>query len=268
MKRFWPTIKNPLITAGFVLLGMFLYVNFTYMLPFGYHKTNPNAVFTAEGTGETTYVPDTALISLGVNKTATTQEEAKNQTNEIINKITEDLKKLGIAEKNIKTTNFSVYEDYTDVVTTTTTLRAEETIAIMPERPTKPNGYTASANIEVRAKPLDTAEQVIDIATKDGATQVGTYQMVVDEDKQKELETEARLEAIKNAKEKAKELSDAAGIRLGRVISIQEGGAGYPRPLLMKADMAGGTFEAAAPTELNPGENTISISVTLSFETY
>lgn len=263
MKRYWPTIKNPLITAAFVLIGMFLYVNFSYALPFGYHQSNNNALFTADGTAEVSYVPDTAMLYLGVNKTATTQEAAKEETNKIINKITEDLKKLGVEAKNIKTTNFSINEDYT------TEPVADGKLMIMPVRSTKPNGFTASANLEVRIKPLDKAEQAIDIATKDGATQVGTYQMVLDETKQKELEDQARIEAIKNAKEKAKELSNAAGIHLGRVLSVQENGGGYPRPMLMKADMATQTFEAAAPaTQLNPGENKISVTVTLSFETY
>lgn len=267
MNRFWPTIKNPLLTAVFVLIGMFLYVNFSYALPFGYHQTNKDALFTTEGTGEVSYVPDTALIYLGVNKTATTQDEAKNEANKIINKITEDLKKIGVEEKNIKTTNFSVNQDYNyDVTTSTESAPDKMTIMPLPRNP-KPNGYTASVNLEVRVKPLDKAEQVIDIATKDGATQVGTSQMIVDETKQKELENQARIEAIKNAKEKAKELSDAAGIRLGRVLSIQENGGGYPRPMLMKADVSQ-SLEAAAPTQLNPGENKISVTVSLSFETY
>lgn len=267
MKKFWQVIKNPLITAAFVLLGMFLYVNFSYALPFGYRQTNNNAVFTSDGTGEVTYTPDTALIYLSVNKTALTQDAAKEQANEVINKITEELKKLGVAEKDIKTTGFSVGPNYGNEPISAD---AEVTTQLMiaPERPTTGKGYTASVNLEVRVKPLDKAEQAIDIATKGGATQVGTYQMVMDEEKQKELEDQARIEAIKNAKEKAKSLADAAGIRLGRVVSVQDNTGGYPRPMLMKMEAAGQAFDAAAQTQLNPGENTISISVTLSFETY
>lgn len=260
MTNLWKVIKNPLLTAVFVLAGMFLYGNFSYMLPFGYHQTNKDALFTSDGTGEVTYVPDTALLYLGVNKTATTQDEAKTEANKVINKITEDLKKLGVEKKNIKTTNFSVNPNYNSVV-------SEGKMMIMPVRPTTENGFTANVSLEVRVKPLDKAEQVIDISTKDGATQLSSYQMVIDETKQKELENKARLDAVKNAKEKAQELSKAAGIHLGRVISIQENGGGYPRPMLMKADISQ-PLELTAPTQLNPGENKISVTVTLSFETY
>jgi uncharacterized protein YggE len=267
MKKFWHAIKNPLITAAFVLLGMFLYVNFSYALPFGYRQTNNNAMFTSDGTGEVTYTPDTALIYLSVNKTALTQESAKDQANEVINKITEELKKLGIAEKDIKTTGFSVGPNYGNEPISADA-EVSTKLMIAPERPTTGKGYTASVSLEVRVKPLDKAEQAIDVATKGGATQVGTYQMVIDEAKQKELEDQARIEAIKKAKEKAKSLADAAGIRLGRVVSVQDNtGGGYPRPMLLKMDAAAESFEAA-PTQLNPGENTVSVSVTLSFETY
>lgn len=269
MKKFWQAIKNPLITAGFVLFGMILYFNFSYALPFGYHSINKDAIFTADGVGEVTYTPDTALLYLSVNKTAPTQDEAKDEANKVINQITADLKKLGVEEKNIKTTNFSVNPNYNnEPMSVTESAGTSDKMMIMPIRPTTGKGYTATASLEVRVKPLDKAEQAIDLATNDGATQVGTSQMVVDDAKQKELESQARLAAIKKAKEKAKELSDAAGIHLGRVISIQENGGGYPRPMLMKADMAAGSLETAAPTQLNPGENTITVTVTLSYETY
>jgi uncharacterized protein YggE len=269
MKKVWNAIKTPLLTAVFVLLGLMLYHQFSYVLPFG-HSPNKNALFTADGTAEASYVPDTALLYLGVNKTAATQEEAKNEANKVINQITADLKKLGIAEKDIKTTNFSVNENYNyEVMPLEATEPAVtgDKMTILPRNP-KARGYIASANLEVRVKPLDRAEQAIDAATKAGATQVGTSQMVLDEAKQKELEKQARLEAIKNAKEKAKEISDAAGIRLGRVVSVQESGGGGVRPYMMMKSMDTTAAAEAVPTQLNPGENKVSVSVTLSFETY
>jgi uncharacterized protein len=276
MKRFWQVIKNPLITAGFVLLGLFLYSNFSYILPFGMGRpaiTDRSALFTADGTAEATYVPDTALLYLGVNKTAATQEEAKEEANKIINQITADLKKLGVEEKNIKTTNFSVNENYDFGVTYgTEPAVAEDKMMIMPVPPsrTKTKGYVANVNLEVRVTPLEKAEQAIDAATKAGATQIGTSQLVLDETKQKELENKTRIEAIKNAKEKAKEISKAAGIHLGRVVSVQENGGGYAMPyartMELKMDSAG---SAPMPeTTINPGENKISVTVTLAFETY
>lgn len=271
MKRFWPSIKNPLLTAAFVLLGLLLYSHFSYILPFGGGPvTDKTNLFRAEGTAEASYVPDTALLYLGVNKTATTQEEAKDEANKIISKITDELKKLGVEEKNIKTTNFSVNPNYNyDVTSSAQAL--ENKMALMPIAPDRPkqNGYIATVNLEVRVTPVDKAEQVIDAVTKAGATQVGTSQLVLNEKKQKELEDQVRLEAIENAKEKAKSLAKAAGIRLGRVVDVQEAGGGYPmmyRTSELKMDSAAAI--PAPSTELNPGENKISVTVTLSYQTY
>lgn len=274
MKRFWPTIKNPLLTAGFVLLGLLLYSHFSYVLPFGRPPiTDKTALFNAQGTAEATYTPDTALIYLGVEKTATTQEEAKNEANKVISQITAELKKLGVEEKNIKTTNFSVNENYDYGVTYgTEPAVAEDRMMIMPVPPsrTKTNGYVANVSLEIRVTPVDKAEKVIDAVTKAGATQVGTSQLVLDEKKQKDLEDEVRLEAIKNAKEKAKSLANAAGIRLGRVVDVQESGGGYPMPMMYRSmDLkAEGAALAMPTTELNPGENKVSMTVVLSYETY
>ena len=266
----WQQLKTPVLTAVFVLLGLFLWSNFSSMLPFGYHPpVSKDALFTADGTAEITYIPDTALLYLGVNKTAATQEEAKNQANKVINQIIEDLGKVGIEKKYIKTTNFSVNQEYDYSVMPAEAVPQEKLIAPDSRRP-KARGYTASANIEVRVKPLEKANQAIDIATQDGATQVSTSQLVLDEAQQKALESKARIQAIQNAKEKANDISKAAGIRLGRVLSVQEnGGGGYPRPyLMMKSGDSAGSAEAVPPTNIQPGENKVSVSVTLSYETY
>ena len=72
-----------------------------------------------------------------------------------------------------------------------------------------------------------------------------------------------------NAKEKAKSLADAAGIRLGRVVDVQESGGGYPIPFMRTMELKAEDAAAAMPvTELNPGENKVSMTVVLSYETY
>lgn len=262
-------LKTPLLTAAFVLAGLLLYSFASPFLPWRTQPISKEALFTADGTAEVSYVPDTALLYLGVNKKAATQEEAKNEANKVINKIVEDLKKLGIDKKYIKTTNFSVNEDYDYSVMPVDAVGTQEKMMIAPDRRPKIRGYVANASVEVRVKPLEKAEQAIDAATKAGATQVGTSQLIVDEEEQKKLEADARIQAITNAKVKAQEISKAAGIRLGRVVSVQEGGSGgYPRTMMLKAESAADATAPVPATELNAGENKISISVTLSYETY
>ncbi len=175
-------------------------------------------------------------------------QSAKNQVNEISNKITEGLKKLGVTVKDIKTTNYSVNPqyDYSGVTQMLT-------------------GYIVDTNIQVKLQPIDKANQSIDIATQDGATSIGGVQFVVDEAKHKELVIEAHKKAIADAKEKAQNLANAAGMRLGRIVDIKENAqTPRPYPILMAAEKGAG----GEPTQLNPGENTVTTTITLSYETY
>jgi uncharacterized protein len=241
----------PFFTVLFVLLGFFLFTKIFGPLPFTVTSitTTKQNLFTVQGTGEETAIPDTALISLGVTKEATTVETAQNQVNQIIGAITKDIKKLGLEDKNIKTSNYSVNPTYNYDRGTQT-----------------PNGYSVNATIEIRITPIEKANQAIDLATKDGATQVGNMQFVLNEDKQKELENQARKAAIAQAKEKAKQIANEAGINLGRIIDVQESG-NHPQPVYQTA-MLEKADSATPPTELKPGENKISITVTLSYETH
>src|ERR1051325_3414701 len=105
----WKSIQTPLLTVVFIFVGLLLYTKLAGPIPFTVNSisTVKQNLFTVDGTGEVTGVPDTALVSLGVNKNAATVEAAQTQVNEVINKVKADLKGLGIEDKDIKTVNYS-----------------------------------------------------------------------------------------------------------------------------------------------------------------
>src|SRR5205807_2496709 len=107
-------LRIPFFTVLFIFLGLGFYTRFLGPIPFYVNNitTTKNDLFTVDGKGEVSVIPDTATITLGVNKTSSTVEDAKNQVNTIINKITGDLKQLDIDVKNIQTTNYSVNPEY------------------------------------------------------------------------------------------------------------------------------------------------------------
>lgn len=244
------TITYPLIIVLFIFICLFLFFKLFGPIPFFVQNVNTTkeSLFSVDGVGEATAIPDTAVISFGVTKTDSAVEVAKNKVNEIANRITQDLKKLGVNVKDIKTTNYSLNPQY-DYSGGTQRL----------------TGYIVDTNMQVKLQPIDKANQAIDIAAKDGATSIGGVQFVVDDAKQKELVNEARKKAINDAKEKAQSLSNAAGMNLGRIVDIKENSHNpSPVPILMSAEKAGG----GQPTQLNPGENKITLTITLSYETY
>lgn len=243
-------MKTPIVTITFLFVALFLYTKFTGPIPFSVNsiQTNKTNLFTASGTGKATAVPNTAQLSLGVTKTAKTISDAQNQANTVINKLTTDLKSLGILETDIKTTNYNVYPnyDYTNGKQIT-------------------NGYTVSQNLEVKVKQIDKANSAIDIATVDGTNMVGGLSFILDDQTQKDLENKARKEAVQNAKDKAQSLANAAGIKLGRIVDVQESNN---TPLPMYRTMMAGGGETDQKTNVSPGKNTVEINVTLSYEIF
>lgn len=245
MKEF----KTALLTAIAILFVFFLYVKFAGPIPFSVNsiQTTKTNLFSVSGTGKVTGIPDTARLSIGVTKTAATVAAVQEQANSAANKIIQGLRNLGIAEKNIKTTNYSVNPDYD---------YNRETQNI--------TGYTVTQTLQVDITPIDIANKVIDSATADGANLVGSINFIFNEKTKKDLENKARVEAVKIAREKAESLAKATGIRLGRIVDVQESGSYEPR-LYMMADTLEG--KSAPDTELQPGENSITTTITLSYET-
>ncbi len=240
-------MKNPLLIILFIFLGFFVYTKLFGPIPFSVNSitTTKANLFNVSGIGEATAIPDTAQFSIGVTRTASIVIDAQAQTNTAANKIIDDLKRLGVEEKNIKTTNYSINPNYDFG-------RGGQNIT----------DYTVTQTLDVET-PIDTASKTIDTAVADGANIAGGITFTFNDKTKKELENKAREDAVKTAKEKAQSLAKVTGIRLGRIVDVAESGNFEPRPFAIQSLKA----EQSADTQLAPGENSIKITITLSYET-
>lgn len=244
-------LKTSLSIILFIFLGLFIYTRFAGPIPFSVNSitTTKTNLFSVSGTGKATGIPDTAALSVGVTKSAATIALAQEQTNSAANKIIEDFKKLGIAQKDIKTTNYSINPNYDFSRGGTQNI----------------TGYTVTQTLEADITPIDIANKAIDTATADGANLIGGITFTFNDKTKKDLEDKARTEAVKQAREKAQSLASATGIRLGRIVDVQESNGFEPRPIMMAQSLEVG--KGAGDTSLQPGENSITINITLSYET-
>lgn len=250
------------LTVVFVLLSLFVYTKLAGPIPFSVNSitTQKSDSFSVTGEGKASIKPDKATLRLGVIADGSTADIAKNKMNEVINQVTAELKSLGIAEKDIKTENLNVYENYDN-----RPLPAEKAGTATPavqDPNSRAVSYRANTTLVVTVSQIDLANQVIDVGTKNGINQIGGVEF--DNADKTKAENEARIKAVANAKAKAETAAQAAGFTLGKIINYQEGmGGGGPV-------MYGKTMDAAVPaaskTELNPGENEVVINVTLSYE--
>lgn len=243
-------IKTSLLSAilTVVLLTFVSYfINHTWLWS-GSPAKNPT--LNVQGSGTAMATPDQSQIWFTVTKTASTQQAAQTQANTFTNKIVADLQNNGIAKNDIQTSNYNSSPNYDDNGNTII-------------------NYVVSENITVTIHDSLKVNQVIDIATKDGAENISGPNFTFSDTKQKELENEARVKAITDAKQKAQSMANAAGIHLGKLISLKEDTSPttYPiHPILM--DASGTIANKGVPTQINSGQNSVTVSVTLSYETY
>jgi len=199
------------------------------------------------GAGSANLVPDIAYIYLGVHTEKPSASEAMDENNAQTQKMIDALKKFGIAAKDIRTTNFSIWPmDKYDPMTGT---------------PTGEKTYVVDNTVYVTIRDLDKLGELLDTVVAAGANTVNSIQFDV-ADKEEALKT-ARAEAVKNASAQAQELADAAGVKLGDVQTISYYDS-VPYPIYDGKGGGGAAMEAAVP--IQPGQLTYTVTVTITYD--
>lgn len=201
----------------------------------------PTITVTGEATVQAT--PDMATISLGVTTQGTTGTEAMTANNAALAKVIERLKGAGIADKDLQTQNLSLNPNWSNYDSS---------------QPQTITGYTAANILSVRVLDLAKLGGVLDAAVGDGANTLNGLSF--DLSQPRPAQDEARKSATDDARARAELLAAAAGVKLGRVLSISESqGYGGPMPMAYKADSAG-----AVPVQA--GQVGMTASVTITYE--
>ena len=201
---------------------------------------------TVNGEGKVKVKPDTASLSIGVQATASTATEALNQANTSAAALIAALKSAGVDSNDITTSGLSIYPQYSSTGNTIT-------------------GYQASNNVSVTVRDIDATGPVIDAAAAaagDNVT-IGGVSFYVDDTEA--LIGAARTDAINNARKRAGEYADAAGVVVGGVLQISEVSVSNP-PLFYERSVAADSSVAGAPTPIETGTQDLTVSVTVVYE--
>jgi len=196
--------------------------------------------------------PDIAMISAGVETEKPTAEAAFTENSNKMKRIFDALKAAGIEDKDIRTSNISLYpyREYNKNL-------EKDYIA----------GYRASNNLSVRFRDMKAVGKVIDALISQGANNLDGPTFSIENTD--ELLGKARIEAMKKAMDRAKSYADTANLKVKRIVKISENARNIRpmRHMLMKS-MAVETFAAgdAAPTPIASGEEEMSVSINVEFE--
>lgn len=251
MKTYFETIIPAFLVIIFFFLAASIYSKFGNPLPFSVNSnvTNKTDIFTVTGEGTLSIQPDIAYVNVGIQKTASTVKQIQLQTNEAMDKIISGLKTVGIDSKNIKTSNYSINPTY-DWTSGTQ----------------KITGYSADTQLKIKITDIDKINQVIDSATTNGANQVNNVSF--DVDNRDAAEETARKDAVAQANNKAKAAAEAAGFKLGKIISYSESSNdnNFVRPVTYSLKTASGVADEAVATNLQTGSEEIKIVVAISYQ--
>lgn len=209
---------------------------------------------TATGEGKVSVRPDIAIFTVGVTVEAEKVGDAQLQNTRRANAILEFLKGQGVEEKDLKTIRYSINPQYRY---TTDELR----IYPRPDTRREIAAYEVRNTIEIKVRDLEKVDELLEGVVVNGANEVGSILFTVDDEDA--VRAEARKEAIKDAKEKARVLAKDLGVRLGKIAAFSEsGGAG---PVFARAFEDAALSATAAP-QIEPGEQEIRSLVTVTYE--
>ena len=216
-----------------------------------------HTLLTVSAEGRSTRTPDLAVFSAGVTTQGTTAGEALAANSRAMTGVIASLKKAGIAERDIQTSNLNLNPVYAQP------RRLPD--GSYESEPQRIVGYQVNNTVNVRQRKLDEYGKVIDTLVAAGANQVNgpNFQM----DNADAALDEARVAAMKAARSRGTLYAQAAGLRVVRIVSIAESGGYYaPQPVMMTARMADSASPAPPPPPVAAGELQMTANVTVQFE--
>jgi uncharacterized protein YggE len=200
------------------------------------------------GTGHAFGPPDIILIQLGVQTEARTVGDAREQAASAAQAVIDSVKKNGVDDKDVRTTQFSVQPQYDTSRSGTPTIR----------------GYRVINTLSVKVRKLDNASKVIDDAAAAGGNSTVVNSIAFSIDDPTQLQAVARSDAMKQAKAKADQLAKLGGVSAGKPKSIVEGGAVSPIFTNQAAVSAPRLADTSTPIE--SGQLDITVTVNVMYE--
>jgi uncharacterized protein YggE len=210
-------------------------------------------VITVVGEGRVASAPDIATASIGVEVLAPTVEEATTEAAARMEAVLAALAAQGIAERDIQTTNYSInFERFP---------QAEPTTAETADQPA--GNYRVSNMVTVKIRDLEQVGPVMDAVIEAGANNIWGVNFILDD--RTEAETQARSDAMENARARAEELAGLAGVTLGEVVQVSEV-IGQASPLYGLRDSASsGIGLGGGGGPISPGELEIVTQIQVTF---
>jgi len=206
--------------------------------------TADNRYITVTGVGTVSVVPDAVRFNATVSTVGSTNAAALSAASKSAAAVRAALKDSGIAVKDIRSANISVYPEYTWT----------------QETGTKITGYRASQTFDVLVRTASKAGTVIEAVVTAGVDSVQLGGVVPTTINPAVATEDARAAAVANAKSKATSYAKHLGVSVGKVLSLEEQ---YSPVYSSPFPMAKAGLADAAAVEMDLGEQDVTVSITV-----
>lgn len=253
---FWPTWQEHKI---FTVLMVLLFVSLIALIgatakktvrelhQIGYSDHNAPTI-TVSATGNVEVTPDIATTDIVVMKQASTAAQAQSLASDAMSAVIADIKALGIAEKDLRTSSFETDQVYDYDVS-----------------PAVVTGYRSTQTLTVKIRDIALISSVLDGAPESGATSVSGIRYEVDDEVT--AINDARDEAIADAMSQARVIAKSLGGRLGRVVNYSENQGGNT-PRYFAFEESANTKAADSMSTVEVGQNTVEMTVYITYALY
>jgi uncharacterized protein YggE len=229
-----------------VTLALVTFLGGTGALPAHAESASSMSSIRVTGTSTVAANPDRARVDVGVVTQAPQSQLAVSQNATTFNAVMTALRKTFGANAEIKALAYSLNPDFQYHAS-----GGQPTIT----------GYTATNVVRVTIDDLSRIGDVIDIATKAGANRVPSIQFALRDEES--VRTQALRDAAVRAKAEAEALANALGLKVNRILTVEEGG---PVIVPVRDVMFARAESSAAATAIQPGSIDVIANVTLTVE--
>lgn len=219
-------------------------------------KTYPTRTFSVDGEGRIEVTPDVAKFSVSVvTDGGKNVADVQVKNTEKMNAVTTFLRESAVAEKDLKTDEYTLSPRYDYPNCTGLSTCPQPSIS----------GYTLTQTLRVTVRDTEKIGDLLSGVVFKGGNSVSEVTFTVDDEEG--AKADARKEAIEKAKVKAARIAEDAGFEIGQLVSIYETptGLGFGGEGDMLSAKSAATTNVPTPS-LEPGTDETTVNVTLTYE--
>jgi uncharacterized protein YggE len=194
------------------------------------------------GTGTVSAAPDLAMVELGVEVLGQSVAIAREAVATSMQAVIASLRDHGLGDADLSTTGYSINPEYDH------------------RNGRRLRGYRVATTVQARITAIDAVGAIIDDAVAAGGDHIVVRDLRFAHRDQNALAAASRAAAWEDARAKAGQLAELAGLTLGPAVSISEQQGQVPGPLPRMM-----ALEAAGATPIEAGESSVATTIQVEF---